>query len=62
MKKLLLVLIVFSFACGKDKTCWECTVRQMNGTNTTEKVCNDGEQPTFKDANGNDLNSICNKK
>ena len=63
MKKLLIVLTVFSFACSKDgrRTCWDCDVTRLNGTKYYQKVCNNGEYPKFTDRQGNKLNSYCSE-
>jgi len=63
MKKLLIVLIVFSFACRKEgaKKCWDCEVRRLNQTSYYERVCNDGSYPRFKDRQGNELRSFCSE-
>ena len=65
MKKLLWVLIVFSFACGKygggGKTCWDCEVTRLDRTTYYEKVCNDGKYPKFKDRQGNELRAFCSE-
>lgn len=62
MRTLLLSITILVLSCTKNadpnQTCWTCKV----GINQeVKKVCNDGENPKFQDANGNDLNSICNK-
>jgi hypothetical protein len=64
MKKVLVVLILFSFACFKDwgKTCWDCEVTRLDRTTYYERVCNDGEYPKFKDRQGNDLRSFCSER
>ncbi len=64
MKKLLIVLIVFSFACSKDgvrRTCWDCEVTRLDRTTYYQKVCNDGTYPKFKDSRGNKLSSYCSQ-
>ena len=64
MKKLLIFLIVFSFACSKDgtRTCWDCEVTRLDRTTYYQKVCNDGTYPRFKDRQGNDLGSFCSER
>jgi hypothetical protein len=64
MKKLLIVLIVFSFACSKDggRTCWDCEVTRLDRSNYYQKVCNDGSYPKFKDSQGNKLSSYCSHR
>jgi hypothetical protein len=64
MKKLLAVLMVFSFACTREggRKCWDCDVTRLNGTKYYQKVCNDGEYPKFKDRQGNKLNSFCSER
>ena len=63
VKKLLSILIVFSFACGKQlgKTCWDCEITRLDRTTYYEKVCNDGSYPKFKDRQGNKLSSYCSQ-
>ena len=63
MKKLLGILIVFSFACSKDggRTCWDCEVTRPDQTNYYQKVCNDGSYPQFKDRQGNNLRAFCSE-
>ena len=63
MKKLLVVLIVFSFACSKDggRTCWDCEVTRLDQTTYYQKVCNDGSYPKFRDSRGNKLSSYCSE-
>jgi len=63
VKKLLSILIVFSFACSKQwgKTCWDCEVTRLDRTTYYEKVCNDGTYPKFKDRQGNKLTSYCSQ-
>jgi len=64
MKKLLGVLMVFSFACSKDggKTCWDCEVTRLDRSTYYQKVCNDGTYPRFNDRQGNKLSSFCSKR
>lgn len=64
MKKLLIVLIVFSFAFSKDggRTCWDCEVTRLDRTNYYKRVCNDGSYPKFKDSQGNTLHSYCSER
>lgn len=64
MKKLLAILIVFSFACIKEwgKQCWDCEVTRMDRTTYYEKVCNDGSYPKFTDRQGNKLRSYCSER
>ena len=63
MKKLLPVLIVFSFACSKNGgKCWDCEVTRLNRTTYYTKVCNDGKYPKFKDSQGNTLRSFCSER
>jgi len=64
MKKLLIVFIVFSFACSKDgaRTCWDCEVTRLDRTTYYKRVCNDGSYPKFKDSQGNALHSYCSER
>ena len=63
MKKLVIVLIVFSFACSKNsgRTCWDCEVTRLDRSTYYQKVCNDGEYPKFTDRQGNKLTSFCSE-
>lgn len=62
MKLTLLLSLLLLFSCTKDnKTCYQCHIWGQ-GTDKNEKICTDGEEPgEFKDAQGNDLNSYCEK-
>lgn len=59
-----IAVVLFSLSCHKvlGKTCWDCDVTKMDRTNYYRKVCNDGEQPSFKDGQGNKLSSFCTKR
>jgi hypothetical protein len=66
MKKVYIILIgaILSLSCNKilGKTCWKCTVYRFNNSDTyEEKVCQEN-YPEFYDNNGNELNSVCEKK
>lgn len=64
MKKIIGVLLVSItlFSCSKDKQCYTCTFGTSNGvTPPSREYC--GPLPTtFKDANGNELQSFCTPK
>ncbi len=61
-----MAVMVASLSCNKvlGKTCWKCTVTRFGGGSTYNKtVCTDDDNPPqFTDDNGNDLNSVCEKK
>jgi len=62
---MLVLALTLSTACTKEKqVCWRCEfLIQVDGSQPPPKtVCNNGEQPTFKDAAGNDLQFYCNKQ
>jgi hypothetical protein len=64
MKYLLLILLI-TLSCSKEKkTCWDCVITGGVGCpDEIEVVCNDGENPGgFKDCNGADASSFCQKR